>query len=466
MRRFEGSKSIDEAEKCIVDYEQNTFSSFSTVKSKKFEIPGPAELATKKIYWEERSSKQLPIPFTGVPFIVLGRQVRECCHGPDRHRSEKLKAKKLETLNKNADHGYYRNTKHSCRFPLQVSKKLNCPASVQLRLILVFPAYRIESNSSWAKKKQAKLLREDLLSPEKEVVGTLNVLVALPAPDSHKNHLTNEFAEQFLAGQLGQDIPTESIPNERRQIQLDLLCYGISKEEAFCLEKIEKIGGQERSSRKRHRKDGRKSSIYIYEKQRKVSRTKCACCQKNNGRPYWVCKECMGSYHPTCMGFDAEDDLESYICPKCVIKRINKAPPTFSEVEAVLYEHLRESQVDQSSCEGLSRDKNETPVYLKHPRVQFFYDVQWKKGKKYSVINTSFGPFVLLPQVDFGNYISFSDKLNTEELVLFDIPLKYFLNSYDKKFEIVYYSENVVKLLPTEVKHQYEEWLEQSLENL
>jgi hypothetical protein len=52
-----------------------------------------SDLITKRIFWEEQSSTQLPITFDGTPFFVLESQMCECCHGSDRHKSEKKKAK-------------------------------------------------------------------------------------------------------------------------------------------------------------------------------------------------------------------------------------------------------------------------------------------------------------------------------------------------------------------------------------
>ncbi|WAR12703.1 hypothetical protein MAR_026883 [Mya arenaria] len=62
-----------------------------------------SKLRKKQIFWEEHSSERLPLSFDGVPFMILGREVRECCHGPDRHRAEKIKPTQTRNLGKFAD---------------------------------------------------------------------------------------------------------------------------------------------------------------------------------------------------------------------------------------------------------------------------------------------------------------------------------------------------------------------------
>ncbi|WAR27616.1 hypothetical protein MAR_013320 [Mya arenaria] len=59
-----------------------------------------SKLRKKQIFWEEHSSERLPLSFDGVPFMILGREVRECCHGPDRHRAEKIKPTQTRNLGK------------------------------------------------------------------------------------------------------------------------------------------------------------------------------------------------------------------------------------------------------------------------------------------------------------------------------------------------------------------------------
>lgn len=53
-----------------------------------------------RIHWEVK--KGLPeIPYDGVPFIILGYEVRECQHGPDRNiqKKEQYRENRVTYLN-------------------------------------------------------------------------------------------------------------------------------------------------------------------------------------------------------------------------------------------------------------------------------------------------------------------------------------------------------------------------------
>ena len=47
------------------------------------------EFRGKKIFWEENSSNSVNVPYDGTPFIIIGKQRRECFHGPDRNVGKK-----------------------------------------------------------------------------------------------------------------------------------------------------------------------------------------------------------------------------------------------------------------------------------------------------------------------------------------------------------------------------------------
>lgn len=53
-------------------------------------------LDRKKIWWELVEKGDVKIPFDGVPFVIIGTELRECQHGPNRHRnSQKVLLKKM-----------------------------------------------------------------------------------------------------------------------------------------------------------------------------------------------------------------------------------------------------------------------------------------------------------------------------------------------------------------------------------
>ncbi|WAR27017.1 hypothetical protein MAR_012721, partial [Mya arenaria] len=77
-------------------------------------------------FWREHSCDSNPISYDGVPFIIVGKQRRECFHGPDRNR---------------VDHTY----EEKGRKLVLPSHKWNCPAFIMLRYIVRFPQYKFGS---------------------------------------------------------------------------------------------------------------------------------------------------------------------------------------------------------------------------------------------------------------------------------------------------------------------------------
>ncbi|XP_053391069.1 uncharacterized protein LOC128553893 isoform X2 [Mercenaria mercenaria] len=161
-----------------------TLSKFSKVKCKNFKMP-ESNSFQGRVYWEEKSSHTLPLEFDGVPFVIIGSQVRECVNGPDRHRSEKKKHSEKQQ----EEHGYTVMGKKRCL--LQTTKKMNCSAAIHLRYIVKFPEFKLNNNTKWVRKKQGKELKEAM--KRGNVVAEHRVYVCFPSNEDHIGHLTEEF---------------------------------------------------------------------------------------------------------------------------------------------------------------------------------------------------------------------------------------------------------------------------------
>ncbi|VDI02153.1 Hypothetical predicted protein [Mytilus galloprovincialis] len=103
-----------------------------------------------KIWWEDgKADDRCKINTNGCPYIILGYDVRECQHGPDRNIKKKIQyqAEKLEN-----------------------------------------------SSSKWRRKQTAKTLRKALEESSADVVKEEEIHMYYPTADDHKNHIIGEFA--------------------------------------------------------------------------------------------------------------------------------------------------------------------------------------------------------------------------------------------------------------------------------
>ncbi|CAG2191830.1 unnamed protein product [Mytilus edulis] len=140
-------------------------------------------LDKKKIWWDNH------IPFDGIPYCLLGSEVWDCHHGPDRHVNDKKKlvAKKDEM---EEEHPYTKNSKK--RFLVQSTKKMDCKSQITLKAVVKFPDFKIDGlDSTYRRKKCASNLRAANFNHVKKDV---KIVLILPDAKSHQNHLIGEFS--------------------------------------------------------------------------------------------------------------------------------------------------------------------------------------------------------------------------------------------------------------------------------
>lgn len=151
-------------------------------------------------------------------------------------------------------------------------------------------------------------------------------------------------------------------------------------------------------------------------------------------------------------------------------EQFEKDCPTLSEVEEELLESIRIEEADQydDSFVGDLQEQHSglTPVSLNNPAVQFFVDIQKQKGQIIEIKQTGWGPFILLTDEIFDDFISFRNSLNVNELLTISVALRFFLNKYGKNIKVMHVSEKVVRLDPVHAVYKYREWLQQMKESL
>ena len=102
------------------------------------------------------SNETFPIHFDGVPYIFLGKREYRCHQGHD--IKGKLIKKKYQEKRRQllcGDHPEYIKT----RKLTQPTKKLDCPVQFQVKKIIRFPEFRIESDTKWNRTVASKKIK-------------------------------------------------------------------------------------------------------------------------------------------------------------------------------------------------------------------------------------------------------------------------------------------------------------------
>ncbi|KAK6195731.1 hypothetical protein SNE40_001095 [Patella caerulea] len=127
-----------------------------------------------------------PIPFDGIPFIIIGKKILECHQGIDRDLKYKEKKKlERELLHKDDINFKKRKTRH-----LETKKK-SCPAFIKIRHIVKFPDFMV--NKDCKKRERMTIstqIKEQLSQPTIKMQHQFIIL--LPDENDHKNHFKGE----------------------------------------------------------------------------------------------------------------------------------------------------------------------------------------------------------------------------------------------------------------------------------
>ncbi|KAL4233952.1 hypothetical protein ACF0H5_005607 [Mactra antiquata] len=149
---------------------------------------------------------EVPICYDGIPWILIGTEVRECHNGPNRRENNGL----MKTMN---DHCYTEKKKRR----IQVSKKMGCTARVTLRMIIRFPDYKLEDDSKRKRRAVIEKLKSlsDLDRLKKEY------LVVMKIRGDHHNHIVGDNAgyglplDKRLCQKIKEIVTEENVTNTK-----------------------------------------------------------------------------------------------------------------------------------------------------------------------------------------------------------------------------------------------------------
>lgn len=163
----------------------------------------------ERIYWEYKSGN-LTLPFTGVPFVVKMCITKHCQFGQQYYKTtdQRLLEKQQKDaccMNGGIDDGIPPEKKRRNK----PSKKLNCPAVMHAREILMFEKFALPKDQTHGLKalkaqKLAELRRllneqDQNIFEEEEVsadlFSTRRFYVAVPLPEAHRYHEVGGFSE-------------------------------------------------------------------------------------------------------------------------------------------------------------------------------------------------------------------------------------------------------------------------------
>ncbi|XP_063963483.1 uncharacterized protein LOC129272614 isoform X1 [Lytechinus pictus] len=149
-----------------------------------------AEKTSFRLRWEyDEDQHPCKIPFTGVPFVAVGRKTMECHQGKDRNirqkekyaiQAEKLRESKSKSRKKQA--------------LLQRTKKVSCPATIIIIQITRLQDIKVKENKEWTKRIASAEFRKMLAKGHKPQQRS-EFYALFPKDEDHKGHpIKNEAA--------------------------------------------------------------------------------------------------------------------------------------------------------------------------------------------------------------------------------------------------------------------------------
>ncbi|XP_034051424.1 uncharacterized protein LOC117532223 isoform X2 [Thalassophryne amazonica] len=180
--------------------------------------------------WEDKRGN-VPIYFEGRPFRILGLQTWHCLHGP-------LKDARGGSKPKEAGERDYNVKK---RLRKQGSRKLECPAQIQIRDAMVFEDYGVDVSSCktehsirLAKEKMAKKLKQDL---QNGVQGqtTIRHYIRIPLSSIHKGHPVGKTAGMNQHTESSEQDPQKKAAGKKEEEKVILMLQGVLREKVKCI---------------------------------------------------------------------------------------------------------------------------------------------------------------------------------------------------------------------------------------
>ena len=195
-------RNLNEVETCIRAYEDLTGTSFA-IRSTKPKFGKDFNLQKERVRFHDLNDydEGHRLENNGKPFVVVGKQLRECKHGPEHHNAQKQKAKLQKEAAKDADYGNTDNpgqiySKTYKRY--QTTQKGGCLSKLGVRHIVFFPEYELEGEYTARKaKSKSSELREAFANTSVQVKYEHCYQVQFPDLESHSDHLIGTIGRKF-----------------------------------------------------------------------------------------------------------------------------------------------------------------------------------------------------------------------------------------------------------------------------
>ncbi|XP_030846974.1 calcium-responsive transcription factor-like [Strongylocentrotus purpuratus] len=138
----------------------------------------------KKYKWAEADEYVAggAIPYDGVPFIILDKNIYECEYGVD----HKLKRKSLRGNRHNQENDAEGNTQKKQAAEIEKRKKRNCPAKIRMKEIMKFPDFQIDPDTRYNRNKGAENLNAAIA--QGAVRGERRIYIYFPPDSEHRGH--------------------------------------------------------------------------------------------------------------------------------------------------------------------------------------------------------------------------------------------------------------------------------------
>nr|XP_054749474.1 uncharacterized protein LOC129254952 [Lytechinus pictus] len=138
----------------------------------------------KKFKWAEAIEYVAggAIPYDGVPYIILDKNVYECEYGVD----HKLKKKALRGNQHHQENNAGGNKKKKPVTETEKGKKRNCPAKIRMKEIMKFPDFQIDTDTRYNRNKGADNINTAIAKGA--VRGERRIYIYFPSDSEHKGH--------------------------------------------------------------------------------------------------------------------------------------------------------------------------------------------------------------------------------------------------------------------------------------
>lgn len=160
------------------------------------------------IRWEN-SSGDMPMPFLGYPFLILGSSRYQCSQGKDMNVSNKEKHRRIREANNDA------SSKRNLSRP---TKKMGCPVLMFCKKIIVFPGLTIPKDTKHNRTVYSAKMRKTFEKCVKDIEegkvvdeqsATLLYLTKFPDPKTHQFHLEFSNSLPVLGPSANNEKPTD-----------------------------------------------------------------------------------------------------------------------------------------------------------------------------------------------------------------------------------------------------------------